>query len=127
MSMRLKKYFVTGLLIWVPLGITLWVLNLLVTIMDQTLLLLPEHFQTESWLGMHVPGMGVVMTFIVVLGTGLVATNMLGQRLLQFWENVLGRIPVFKSIYNSVKQVSDTLFSSGGHAFRKALLVQYPR
>ena len=127
MSMRLKKYFVTGLLIWVPLGITLWVLNLLVTIMDQTLLLLPEHFQTESWLGMHVPGMGVVMTFIVVLGTGLVATNMLGQRLLQFWENVLGRIPVFRTIYNSVKQVSDTLFSSGGHAFRKALLVQYPR
>ena len=127
MSMRLKKYFVTGLLIWVPLGITLWVLNLLVSIMDQTLLLLPEQFQTESWLGMHVPGLGVVMTLVVVLATGLVATNMLGQRLLQFWENVLGRIPVFKSIYNSVKQVSDTLFSSGGHAFRKALLVQYPR
>jgi uncharacterized membrane protein len=127
MSMRLKKYFVTGLLIWVPLGITLWVLDLLVSIMDQTLLLLPEQFQTESWLGMHVPGLGVVMTFVVVLATGLVATNMLGQRLLRFWENVLGRIPVFKSIYNSVKQVSDTLFSSGGHAFRKALLVQYPR
>jgi len=127
MSMRLKKYFVTGLLIWVPLGITLWVLNLLVSIMDQTLLLLPEQFQTESWLGMHVPGLGVVMTLVVVLATGLVATNMLGQRLLRFWENVLGRIPVFKSIYNSVKQVSDTLFSSGGHAFRKALLVQYPR
>jgi len=125
--MRLKKYFVTGLLIWVPLGITLWVLNLLVSIMDQTLLLLPEQFQTESWLGMHVPGLGVVMTLVVVLATGLVATNMLGQRLLRFWENVLGRIPVFKSIYNSVKQVSDTLFSSGGHAFRKALLVQYPR
>jgi len=67
------------------------------------------------------------MTLVVVLATGLVATNMLGQRLLRFWENVLGRIPVFKSIYNSVKQVSDTLFSSGGHAFRKALLVQYPR
>jgi uncharacterized membrane protein len=126
MSTRLKKYFVTGLLIWVPLGITLWVMDLLVSIMDQTLLLLPEQFHTESWLGMHVPGLGVVMTFVVVLTTGLVATNMLGQRLLRFWENVLGRIPVFKSIYNSVKQVSDTLFSSGGHAFRKALLVQYP-
>jgi uncharacterized membrane protein len=125
--LQLKKYFITGLLIWVPLGITLWVLHLLVSAMDQTLLLLPEEFQTEHWLGMHVPGMGVVLTFVVVLGTGLIAANMLGQRLLRFWENILGRIPVFKSIYNSVKQVSDTLFSSTGHAFRKALLVQYPR
>jgi uncharacterized membrane protein len=124
---QLKKYFITGLLIWVPLGITLWVLHLLVSAMDQTLLLLPEQFQTEHWLGMHVPGMGVVLTFVVVFGTGLIAANMLGQRLLRFWENILGRIPVFKSIYNSVKQVSDTLFSSTGHAFRKALLVQYPR
>ena len=127
MRMHLKKYFITGLLIWVPLGITLWVLDLLVSTMDQTLLLLPQEFQTESWLGLHVPGMGVLLTLLVVLVTGLVAANMLGQRLLRFWEGVLSRIPVFKSIYNSVKQVSDTLFTSGGHAFRKALLVQYPR
>lgn len=127
MRVRLKKYFITGLLIWVPLGITLWVLHLLVSTMDQTLLLLPEQFQTESWLGIHVPGMGVIMTLVVVLVTGLVAANFLGQHLLRFWEGVLGRIPVVKSIYNSVKQVSDTLFTSGGHAFRKALLVQYPR
>ncbi len=127
MTVQLKKYFITGLLIWVPLGITLWVLHLLVSAMDQTLLLLPEEFQTEHWLGMHVPGMGVVLTLVVVLGTGLIAANMLGQRLLLLWENILSRIPVFKSIYNSVKQVSDTLFSSSGHAFRKALLVQYPR
>ena len=127
MRARLKKYFITGLLIWVPLGITLWVLHLLVSTMDQTLLLLPEQFQTESWLGFHVPGMGVVMTLIVVLVTGLIAANFLGQHLLRFWEGTLGRIPVVKSIYNSVKQVSDTLFTSDGHAFRKALLVQYPR
>lgn len=123
----MKKYFITGLLIWVPLGITLWVLHLLVSTMDQTLLLLPVQFQTESWLGIHVPGMGVIMTLVVVLATGLVAANFLGQHLLRFWEGVLGRIPVVKSIYNSVKQVSDTLFTSGGHAFRRALLVQYPR
>ncbi len=123
----MKKYFITGLLIWVPLGITLWVLSVLVGAMDQTLLLLPDQFQTEHWLGMHVPGMGVLLTLVVVFGSGLIAANMLGQRLLRFWENILGRIPVFKSIYNSVKQVSDTLFSSSGHAFRKALLVQYPR
>src|SRR5688572_27583928 len=95
--------------------------------MDQTLLLLPERFHTESWIGFHVPGMGVLMTLIVVFATGLIATNILGQRLLRIGHRVLGRIPVVKSIYNSVKQVSDTLFSSGGHAFRKALLVQYPR
>ncbi|MEK7835699.1 MAG: DUF502 domain-containing protein [Pseudomonadota bacterium] len=123
----MKKYFVTGLLVWVPLGITLWVLHLLVSTMDQTLLLLPEEFRTERWLGVYVPGMGVVMTVVVVLVTGVVVTNFLGQRLLLFWEGVLSRIPVVKSIYNSVKQVSDTLFTSGGHAFRKALLVQYPR
>jgi len=124
---RVKKYFITGLLVWVPLAITLWVLHLLVSTMDQTLLLLPEEFRTERWLGVYVPGMGVVMTVVVVLVTGLVVTNFLGQRLLLFWEGVLSRIPVVKSIYNSVKQVSDTLFTSGGHAFRKALLVQYPR
>ncbi len=125
--MRVKKYFITGLLVWIPLGITLWVLHFLVSTMDQTLLLLPEEFRTERWLGVYVPGMGVVMTVVVVLATGLVVTNFLGQRLLLFWEGVLSRIPVVKSIYNSVKQVSDTLFTSGGHAFRKALLVQYPR
>jgi len=123
----LKKYFITGLLIWVPLVITVWVLHLLVSTMDQTLLLLPEGFRTENWLGIYVPGMGVIMTFIVVLATGLVAANFLGQSLLRFWEGLLGRIPVVKSIYSSVKQVSDTLFTSGGHAFRRALLVQYPR
>jgi uncharacterized membrane protein len=123
----LKKYFITGLLVWVPLGITLWVLHLLVTSMDQTLLLLPERLQTENLFGVHIPGMGVVLTLLVLLGTGLITANILGQRLLLFWESLLSRIPVFKSIYNSVKQVSDTLFSSNGHAFRKALLVQYPR
>jgi len=124
---HLKKYFITGLLIWVPLGITLWVLHLLVSTMDQSLLLLPEEFQTEHWLGMHIPGMGVVLTLVVLFGTGLVAANMLGQRLLHWWDKILQRIPVFNAIYNSVKQVSDPLFSSNGHAFRQALLVQYPR
>jgi uncharacterized membrane protein len=123
----LKKYFITGLLVWVPLGITLWVLHLLVTTMDQSLLLLPERYQTENLFGVHIPGMGVLLSLLILLATGLVTANILGQRLLQFWEGLLGRIPVVKSIYNSVKQVSDTLFSSNGHAFRQALLVQYPR
>jgi uncharacterized membrane protein len=123
----LKKYFITGLLVWVPLGITLWVLHLLVTSMDQTLLLLPERYQTENLFGIHIPGMGVLLSLLILFATGLITANFLGQRLLLYWESLLGRIPVVKSIYNSVKQVSDTLFSSNGHAFRQALLVQYPR
>ncbi len=124
---HVKRYFVTGLLIWIPLAITVWVLNLLVSTMDQTLLLIPEEWRTEGWLGIHVPGMGVVLTVVVVFLTGLFTRNIIGQRLVRFWEGLLSRIPVVKSIYYSVKQVSDTLFSDSGQAFRKALLVQYPR
>ena len=123
----MKKYFITGLLVWIPLAITVWVLNLIVTSMDRTLLLLPEALRPRAWLGFDVPGLGVLLTLVVVILTGLLTANMIGQRLVVLWESLLARIPVVKTIYNSVKQVSDTLFSSSGEAFRKALLVQYPR
>ena len=123
----LKKYFITGLLIWIPLAITVWVLNLIVTTMDQTLWLLPESMRPSAWLGVHIPGLGLLLSLAIVLLTGLLAANIIGQRLVHMWEGMLARIPVVKSIYNSVKQVSDTLFSSTGEAFRKAVLVQYPR
>ncbi|RPJ49010.1 MAG: DUF502 domain-containing protein [Betaproteobacteria bacterium] len=122
----IKSYIVTGLLIWVPLVITLWVLNLLVSTMDQSLQLLPRALLTENWLGVHVPGLGVILTVLIVFFTGVLAANILGQRLVRFWEGVLARIPIVNTIYNSVKQVSDTLFSGTGHAFRKVLLVRYP-
>jgi uncharacterized membrane protein len=123
---RLKRYFITGLLIWVPLAITAWVLSLIVRTMDQSLLLLPEAIRPEHLLGMYIPGIGALMTLLVVFLTGLVATNIVGQKLVRFWEGVLARIPVVKSIYYSVKQVSDTMFSGNGDAFRKVLLVHYP-
>ncbi len=123
----MKKYLITGLLIWVPLVITLWVLSLLVDTLDQSLLLLPGSWQPRSWIGFHIPGLGALLTLAVVLATGVFAANILGQRLVLYWEGLLARIPIFKSLYFSVKQVSDTLFSSSGQAFRKALLVQYPR
>lgn len=123
----IKRYFITGLVIWVPLGITVWVLDLLMSTMDRTLLLLPPQLRTENWLGMHVPGMGVVLTVLIVFVTGVLAANIIGQRLVAFWEGVLARIPVVNSIYHGVKQVSDTLFSPSGQAFRKVLLVQWPR
>jgi uncharacterized membrane protein len=123
----MKRYFITGLLIWVPLGITAWALKFLISTMDQSLLLLPNSLNPETLVGIYIPGMGAVLTLLVVFLTGLATTNIIGQRLVVFWEGVLWRIPVVKSIYYGVKQVSDTLFSSQGEAFRKALLVQYPR
>jgi uncharacterized membrane protein len=122
----LKKYFITGLLIWIPLAITVWVLTLIVQTMDQSLLLLPQAIRPEALLGFYIPGVGALLTILVVLLTGLVAANIVGQRLVRFWEGLLARIPVVKSIYYSVKQISDTLFSGSGDAFRKVLLVHYP-
>ena len=123
----MKKYLITGLLIWIPLVITLWVLKLVVDVLDQSLLLLPAAFQTENWLGLHVPGLGAILTVVIVLVTGVVGTNFFGARLVVIWHDILHRIPVVNSIYSSVKQISDTLFSSSGQAFRKALLVQWPQ
>jgi uncharacterized membrane protein len=123
----MKKYLITGLLIWIPLAITIWVLELIVSVMDQSLLLLPPQYQPQALLGHQIPGLGALLTVLVVMVTGVLASNILGQRLLLIWENILGRIPVVKTIYTGVKQVSDTLFAPGGQAFRKALLVQYPR
>ncbi len=122
----MKRYLIAGLLVWVPLGITIWVLHFLVTTLDQTLLLFPEVAHPDRLLGFHLPGLGVLLSFGLLLLTGVVAANFFGARLIHFWENALGRIPVVKSIYSSVKQVSDTLLSDSGNAFRKALLVEFP-
>jgi uncharacterized membrane protein len=126
-SQLIKRYFITGLLIWVPLAITAWVLSLIVTTMDQSLLLLPTNIHPHSLFGFDIPGAGALLTLAVILATGLVTANFVGQKLVVWWERLLARIPVVNSVYNSVKQVSDTLFSSNGQAFRKAMLVQYPR
>jgi len=122
----MKKYFITGLLIWIPIVVTVWVLKFIFDFLDQSLLLLPEAFQTERWLGVHIPGLGAILTIAVVFATGFLATNFVGAQLVQLWHGVLNRIPVVNSIYSSVKQISDTLFSSSGQAFRKAVLVRWP-
>jgi uncharacterized membrane protein len=122
----MKKYFITGLLIWIPLAITIWVLKLVVDVLDQSLLLLPAALHTEKWLGVHIPGLGAILTVLIVFLTGVFATNFFGAQLVELWHEILHRIPVVNSIYSSVKQISDTLFSSSGQAFRKALLVQWP-
>jgi uncharacterized membrane protein len=105
----------------------LWVLNLIIGTLDQSLLLLPPQWRPELLLGFNLPGVGTILTLLIIFITGVITRNFVGNRLVKLWELLLQRIPVVSSIYSSVKQVSDTLFSSSGNAFRKALLVQYPR
>lgn len=122
----MRKYFITGLLILVPLAITVWVLSLVINTMDQSLLLLPERWRPENVFGYRIPGLGTILTFAIVFLTGLLTNNLIGNYLVRLWERLLHRIPVVSSLYGSVKQVSDTLFSSSGNAFRKAVLIPYP-
>ena len=123
----IKRYFITGLLIWVPLVITAWVLSVIVNTLDQSLHLLPGILHPKSLFGFSIPGVGALLTLGMILMTGLLAANFIGQKLVGWWDKLLSRIPVVNSVYKSVKQVSDTLFAPNGNAFRKALLVQYPR
>ncbi|MDA8107450.1 MAG: DUF502 domain-containing protein [Betaproteobacteria bacterium] len=122
----MKKYFIAGLLIWIPLLITIWVLQLIIDTLDQSLLLLPASWRPDALFGVHIPGLGALLSLLIVFATGVLAANFIGQRLVDLWNGILKRIPVVNSIYSSVKQVSDTLFSSRSQAFRKALLVQWP-
>src|SRR3989339_847430 len=122
----MKKYLITGLLVWVPLGITLWVLDLIIGTMDQTLLLLPAQWHPDNLLPIHIPGLGIILTLGVVLLTGLLIRNVFGQRLWDASEKGMLHIPFVGSIYKGVKQVSDTLLSGSGNSFRMVLLVRYP-
>ena len=122
----LRRYLMAGLLVWVPLGVTLLIVAFLVDLMDQTLLLLPEAIQPENLLGFRIPGLGLVLTAVVVLVTGMIVTNLFGMQLFTIGERILQRIPLVRSIYASVKQVTESMFSSG-KSFRKVVLVEYPR
>lgn len=122
----IRKYFITGLLILVPLAITAWVLNIIIGTLDQSLLFVPERWQPRTLVGFDIPGFGAILTILIVFVVGLLANNLIGNYVLRLWEKLLHRIPVVSSLYGSVKQVSDTLFSSSGNAFRKAVLIPYP-
>ncbi|MEK7323404.1 MAG: DUF502 domain-containing protein [Pseudomonadota bacterium] len=124
---RIRRYLITGLLVWLPLGVTVLVVKLLVDTMDQTLLLLPEAYRPDNLLGFHIPGLGVLLSILVILTTGVIMAHFFGQQILAAWESILNRIPLVRSIYASVKQLSETLLSTGGQSFRKVLLIEYPR
>ena len=122
-----KKYLITGLLIWVPLAVTLWVLDLIVSAMDRTVQVLPTGWQPKQLFGFDIPGLGLLLSFLVVLLTWVLARNFIGRQLVRWWEGLLSRIPIVRSIYSSVKQVSDTMLSPKGNAFRQAVLIEFPQ
>jgi len=123
----LRKWLFTGLLVVVPGVITAWVLNWIIGALDQTLAILPDAWQPDKLLGLHLPGFGVLLTLAILLTVGALASNFAGRKLVVWGDRLVSRIPVVRSIYSSVKQVSDTLFSESGNAFRTAVLVQWPR
>lgn len=124
---KFRKWLFAGLLVLAPLGITVWVLEWVISTLDQTLNILPASWQPDQLLGLHIPGLGVIFALVVVLLIGALTSNFIGNQLLGWWNALLHRIPVVRSIYSGVKQVSDTLFSEKGNAFRQAVLVQWPR
>ncbi len=122
----MRKYFLTGLLVLVPLAITAWVLSLIISTLDQSLLIVPEAWQPRTVFGMDIPGFGAILTLAIVFLTGLLTNNLVGGYVVRLGDRLLKRIPVVSSLYGSVKQVSDTLFSSSGNAFRTPVLIPYP-
>ena len=123
----LKRYLIAGILVWLPLGVTLLVVQFFVDLMDKILLLLPPDYRPDQLLGFSIPGFGVVISISIIVITGMIAANFFGRRLVNFWEAVLGKIPLVRSVYSAVKQITETIFSSSGQSFRKVLLIEYPR
>jgi len=123
----MRKYLIAGLLVWLPLGVTVLVVKLFMDVMDRTLLLLPPDWRPEQFFGTHIPGLGLVLSLVIVVVTGVVVANLLGRRLVSIWEAILARIPLVRTIYAAVKQVAETVFADSNTAFRKVMLVEYPR
>jgi uncharacterized membrane protein len=127
MKVRLRRYLVAGLLIWLPIGATVLVFSVLFDLMDRFLLLLPPGYRPEALLGFRIPGLGVILALVILLLTGLLAANLLGRRLVLTYESVLGRIPLVRSVYSSFKHFAEVVFSDSETSFKKVLLIEYPR
>lgn len=123
----MRKYLIAGLLVWMPLGITFLVIRAIVGFLDQTLLLLPKAYQPDNLLGIHIPGLGVLLAVVLVLATGMIVANLLGRRLVNAWESLLSRIPLVRTLYAGIKQILEAVLATDGQSFRRVLLVEYPR
>ena len=124
---HLRRYLVAGLLVWIPLGVTILILKVLISLMDRSLLLIPQQYRPEEWLGFSVPGLGLILTLLVLLVTGLLAANIVGRSMVSLWESLLDRIPVVRSVYSAVKNFTEIVFSDSGQSFKRVLLIEYPR
>lgn len=122
-----RRYLVAGLLVWVPLGVTIFILRVLIGLMDRTLLLIPVKYRPEEWLGFAIPGLGLLLTLVVVLVTGLLAANIVGRSMVGLWESLLDRIPIVRSVYSASKNFTEIVFSDSSQSFKKVLLIEYPR
>lgn len=127
MMATLRRYLIAGLLVWLPLAATVFIIRMVIGLLDKTMLLLPLEYRPEALFGFSIPGMGLILSIIILIVTGMLAANLIGRRLVESWENILGRIPLVRSVYNAFKQISSTLLDSTGKSFRKVVLVEYPK
>lgn len=124
---RIRRYFVAGLLVWLPIVATYLVLSFAIRVIDRTMLLIPVQYRPETLIGMELPGLGVVLTFALIILTGLVVANFFGRKLVSAWETLLSKIPLVRTVYGAVKQITASLFSDASQSFREVVLVEYPR
>lgn len=123
----LRRYIIAGLLVWVPLGVTLLVIKLIIDLLDKSLVLLPEHLQPGSFYGYPIHGAGIILCILIILITGMVVTNFAGRKFISIGESLLNRIPLIRSIYSAVKQLTQTILTADENSFKQVLLVEYPR
>ncbi|KTC93954.1 DUF502 domain-containing protein [Legionella cincinnatiensis] len=126
-TLSLRRYLLAGLVVWLPILITIGVLRFIIDLLDNTLALIPKVYQPEQLIGHHIPGLGVILSLVILLVTGVVATNYFGQRLVAWGESILSKIPLVRSIYKTVKQVINAVVSTNSEAFRKVVIIEYPR
>ncbi|MDH3778149.1 MAG: DUF502 domain-containing protein, partial [Gammaproteobacteria bacterium] len=124
---RLRRYLVAGLLIWAPLAVTFLLLRFAVTVMDKTLAIIPQQYRPDELLGFHIPGLGVILTFVVLFITGMLAANFVGRYVVGGWESLLDRIPIVRTIYGGAKNFAEIVFSDSNDSFKNVLLIEYPR
>lgn len=124
---RLRRYLVAGILVWAPLAVTFILLRLAVNLMDKTLAVLPQQYRPDELLGFHIPGLGVILTFLVLFITGMLVANFVGRYVVGGWESLMDRIPVVRSVYSAAKNFAEIVFSDSSESFKKVLLIEYPR
>ena len=127
MLKHLRRYIVAGVLVWLPLGVTIFLIRTLIGVMDQSLLLVPAKYRPDALLGFDIPGLGLILTVIVLLLTGVLAANIVGRSMVNLWESVLHRIPIVRSVYSASKNFAEVVFSDSNQSFKQVLLIEYPR